>query len=104
MNHTQIGPYRIIRQLGAGGMGAVFEAVHESIERRVAIKVLHSEFTKNPELMTRFFNEARAVNRVEHAGLVEISDYGQLSNGTAYLVMEFLKGESLGSRLRRLDG
>ena len=72
----RIGPYRIVRKLGEGGMGAVFESVHESIERRVAIKVLHPEFARLPEFTGRFFNEARAVNRVAHPGLVQISDYG----------------------------
>ena len=85
-------------------MGAVFEALHEEIERRVAIKVLHPEFARNPECTSRFFNEARAVNRVDHPGLVQISDYGRLADGTSYIVMELLKGESLGSRLKRLGG
>lgn len=66
---TTIGPYRIVRQLGEGGMGSVFEGIHEAIERRVAIKVLHPEYARNTEFTTRFFNEARAVNRVVHPGL-----------------------------------
>lgn len=99
-----IGPYRIVRKLGEGGMGAVFEALHEAIERRVAIKVLHPEFARTPEFTGRFFNEARAVNRVDHPGLVQISDYGQLPDGMAYIVMEFLKGESLSHRLRQKGG
>jgi serine/threonine protein kinase len=101
---TAIGSYRIIRQLGEGGMGVVFEAVHEVIERRVAIKVLHREFTRNAEVTTRFFNEARAVNRVAHPGLVQISEYDQLPDGSAYIVMEFLEGESLAQRLSRRGG
>ena len=59
---AKIGMYRIVRQLGEGGMGAVFEAVHDAIERRVAIKVLHPEFARNAEFIARF-NEARAVTR-----------------------------------------
>ncbi len=102
MNHVQIGPYRILSKLGEGGMGAVYEGIHDAIERRVAIKVLHAEFAQNPEFTARFFNEARAVNRVDHPGLVQVSDYGQMPDGTAYIVMEFLKGESLGSRLKSL--
>lgn len=104
MNHVQIGPYQVIRKLGEGGMGAVFECLHAAIERRVAIKVLHPEFARNPEFTTRFFNEARAVNRVDHQGLVQISDYGQMPDGTAYIVMEFLKGECVGTRLKRVGG
>ncbi|MFO0572997.1 MAG: serine/threonine-protein kinase [Polyangia bacterium] len=101
---SMIGPYRVVRLLGEGGMGAVYEAVHEAIERRVALKVLHPEFARNAEFTARFFNEARAVNRVEHPGLVQISDYGQQSDGTAYIVMEFLRGESLSRRLQRAGG
>ena len=82
-------------------MGAVFEGIHDAIERRVAIKVLHSELAQNPEFTRRFFNEARVVNRVSHPGLVQVSDYGQLPDGTAYIVMEFLAGDSLGTRLKR---
>jgi serine/threonine protein kinase len=101
---STIGPYHIVRLLGEGGMGAVYEAVHETIERRVAIKVLHPEFASNAEFTARFFNEARAVNRVEHPGLVQISDYGQQPDGTAYIVMEFLRGESLSRRLTLRGG
>jgi serine/threonine-protein kinase len=54
---AQIGPYRIVGKLGEGGMGAVYEAVHDAIERRVAIKVLHSQYAEKPEFITRFFNE-----------------------------------------------
>ena len=96
-----IGSYRVVRSIGEGGMGTVYEAVHEAIERRVAIKVLHREYASNPEFIARFFNEARAVNRVEHTGLVQISDYGQQPDGTAYIVMEYLKGESLAERIER---
>jgi serine/threonine protein kinase len=99
---TRIGPYEILRKIGVGGMGAVFEAVHEAIERRVAIKVLHPESARSPEVATRFLNEARAVNRVAHPGMVQVSDLGQLPDGTAYLVMELLVGETLAARLRRL--
>lgn len=81
-------------------MGVVYEAIHSAIERRVAIKVLRPEYARNAEVTTRFFNEARAANRIEHPGMVQISDYAQLPDGTAYLVMEYLKGESLGSRLQ----
>jgi len=96
-----IGSYRVVRSIGEGGMGTVYEAVHEAIERRVAIKVLHREYASNPEFIARFFNEARAVNRVEHTGLVQVSDYGQQPDGTAYIVMEYLKGESLAQRIER---
>lgn len=59
----RIGPYRIIGKLGEGGMGEVFEAMHETIERRVALKVLHKDRARNPEAAARFFNERRSANR-----------------------------------------
>ncbi len=99
---STIGPYHIVRKLGEGGMGAVYEAVHETIERRVALKVLHPQYAASRDLTRRLFNEARAVNRVDHPGLVQISDFGQLPDNTAYIVMELLSGETLGARLRRL--
>ena len=94
-----IGPYTAVRKIGAGGMGEVFEAVHSLIGRRVAIKVLHPEYAQRADVVARFFNEARAVNRVAHPGLVQISDYGQLDDQSAYIVMEFLQGETLSKRI-----
>ena len=85
-------------------MGAVYEGVHELIERKVALKVLHAEYAQRPEFINRFFNEARAVNRIDHPGIVSISDYGQLPDNTAYIVMELLQGESLSSRLKKSGG
>jgi serine/threonine protein kinase len=79
-------------------MGAVYEAVQDPIGRRVAIKVLHPKYAQDPGICARFFNEARAVNLIDHPCVVQISDYGQLPDGTAYLVMEYLKGETLSQR------
>ena len=91
----KIGPFRVVRRLGQGGMGVVFEGVHEEIERRVAIKLLKSEFARDREVARRFFNEARAVNRVGHPGIVQVSEFGHQPDGTAYLVMEYLEGKTL---------
>ena len=99
---TQIGHYRIIRKLGEGGMGVVYEGVNDTIQRRVAIKQLSPDYARDAEATQRLFNEARAVNLIEHPSLVQISDFGQTADGAPYLVMEFLKGESLGARLQRL--
>jgi serine/threonine protein kinase len=104
MAEQYIGPYRVVREIGRGGMGAVFEAVQPQIERRVAIKVLHSQFAQNAQLVHRFFQEARAVNIVNHPSVVQITELAQLPDGTAYIVMEFLEGESLGSRMKRQGG
>ena len=101
---TQIGQYRVNRPIGNGGIGSVFEATHQQIGRRVAIKVLRAEHARNQETVTRLFNEARAVNRVEHPGLVQIFDCDYLPDGRAYLVMEYLQGETLTQRMTGSGG
>ncbi|MBL9007272.1 MAG: serine/threonine protein kinase [Myxococcales bacterium] len=101
---TQIGQYRVNRPIGNGGIGSVFEATHQQIGRRVAIKVLRAEHARNQETVTRLFNEARAVNRVEHPGLVQIFDCDYLPDGRAYLVMEYLHGETLTQRMAGSGG
>lgn len=82
-------------------MGVVYEAIHEKIKRRVAIKLLHAQYASSPEALTRFFNEALAVNLIEHPGLVQVHEYGNLEDGSAYLVMEYLHGQTLAERLLR---
>jgi serine/threonine-protein kinase len=95
-----LGPYRIVRLLGEGGMGAVYEARQEPLERRVALKTLHAEFAGQKDAVARFFNEAKTLSRLEHPSIVQVSDFGSSADGTAYLVMEYLHGQSLGRRLR----
>lgn len=95
-----IGSYRIVRQLGEGGMGVVYEARHEGLDRRVALKCLHPEHAANPDIVARFFNEAKILSKLEHPSIVQVSDFGQSADGIAYLVMELLRGESLARRLR----
>ena len=104
MPPLQIGPYRIVRPLSEGGMGVVYEAIQAHIERRVALKILLPQHATNHETLQRFFNEARAVNLIEHPSIVQISDYGQEPDGTVYLVMEYLRGEPLSDRLDRTHG
>jgi serine/threonine protein kinase len=99
---STIGPYRLLRKISRGGMGSVYEAVHSTIERRVAIKVLDAGSGRGGDMATRFLNEARAVNRVNDPGLVQMFDHGLLRDGTAYIVMEYLEGETLSRRLRRM--
>lgn len=101
---SKIQSYRIIRQIGRGGMGNVYEARHEQIERRAAIKVLHPEYARDAEMAQRFFNEARAANVVGHPGLVSIYELGTLETGAAYIIMEYLEGDSLRQRIRRPGG
>ncbi len=97
-----VGNFRIVSKIGQGGMGAVYAAVHRQIGRRAAIKVLHGPLARTADYTARFLNEARAVNILRHSNLVEIFDFGQLSDGTLYIIMEFLEGESLRAKLRRL--
>lgn len=96
-----IGNYRIVQKLGEGGMGAVFEAVHQDIGRHVAIKVLHPQFSQDQQVAIRFLNEARAAAIVDHPGIVDVFEYGRLPDGTTFLVMEFLKGKSLRALLKQ---
>lgn len=98
----EIGPYRIVRRLGEGGMGIVFEAIRTDIGRRAAIKILKPEFAADEELSRRFVNEARAVIQVDSPGIVQVFDYGRLSDATPYIVMELLLGKTLAARLREL--
>lgn len=91
----QVGSYRLVRLVAEGGMGAVYEASNDQLERRVAIKLMHACWAHDPEQRRRFFNEARCVNLISHPGLVTIHEYGQLADGNAYTVMEYLEGRTL---------
>src|SRR5664279_2822290 len=85
-----VGNYRITSLLGEGGMGAVYLAEHPGLGRRVAVKVLLPELAKDQDMVARFFNEARAANAIRHPGIVEVLDFGTLSSGASYIVMEML--------------
>lgn len=89
------GRLRIVRVLGAGGMGAVYEVEHQVTKHRRALKLLHAQFAKNPAVVARFLNEASAAGRIGNPHIVETFDGGQLESGEPYLVMEMLDGESL---------
>jgi serine/threonine protein kinase len=99
---TNLGSYTILRKLGEGGMGEVYLAAHRRLARLAAVKVLLPEFSTNAEVVTRFFTEARATSLIDHPGIVEILDCDVLPSGRAYIVMEFLRGESLAACLRRV--
>lgn len=101
-----VGEYRVQRLLGRGGMGTVYAAVQPVIEKRVAIKVLGTQFSATPDLVRRFVDEARAVNRIGHPNIIDIFSFGQLADGRYYFVMEYLAGATLGDFLltRQLSG
>ena len=98
----RFGSFKAVAALGAGTMGEVFLAEHQRIERRAAIKVLVPEGTRNAEMMRRFFIEARAISLIHHPGIVQVYDCDVHRNGRAYIVMEYLEGESLASRLEKI--
>jgi tRNA A-37 threonylcarbamoyl transferase component Bud32 len=93
--------FRITGRLGKGGMGEVWVAEQQIVKTKVAIKLLLSELSRDRELVERFFNEAIAVSKIRHSGIVKIYDVG-FHRGSAYLIMELLEGESLSSRIRRV--
>jgi Tfp pilus assembly protein PilF len=95
-----VGAYRIVEQLGQGGMATVFKAYHAALDRYVAIKVLHPAFKEDPNFLARFQREARVVARLEHPNVVPVYDYAE-HNGSPYLVMKFVEGETLKARLGR---
>jgi len=92
---TTIGPYRVARLMGIGGMGRVYRAVHPTIGSRVAIKILSRESSERPDLVERFFAEAKAVNLIRHEAIVNVLDLATLPDGRPYIVMEHLEGSSL---------
>jgi len=98
---TQVGAYRLLKPIGKGGMGSVWLAEHIALGRRAALKMLHPEFSNRPDIVTRFFNEARAATSIADPGIVQIFDFGQHVDGRAYIVMELLDGEPLDRRLKR---
>ncbi len=98
---SSIGQYKIVRKIGEGGMGAVYLAEHTLIGRRAAIKVLLPQLSMQKEIVERFFNEARATTAIADPGIVQVFDFGLHTDGSAYIVMEFLEGEPLDARMKR---
>jgi serine/threonine protein kinase len=87
--------YEIVRRIGEGGMGAVYEARHTVIGKRVAVKVLLEKFLEKPDLVARLLQEARLASSIGHENIVDVTDFGTTTDGRAFVVMEFLEGESL---------
>jgi serine/threonine-protein kinase len=95
-----VGPYRIMEQLGQGGMATVYKAYHAALDRYVALKVLHPAFHEDQTFQARFQREARVVARLEHPYIVPIYDFAEHEK-RPYLVMKFIEGETLKARLGR---
>jgi serine/threonine-protein kinase len=96
-----IGQYRVTGLIGRGGMGAVYAAEHSLLGRPAAIKVLLPDLSQKQDVVTRFFNEARAATAIRHPGIIEVYDFGWTPDGAAFIVMERLEGETLARRARQ---
>ena len=97
---TTLGSYRVIELLGRGGMGFVYRAEHVKLGRDVALKLLRSDYARRKDAVARFIQEARTVNRIRHRNIVDVPDILELDDGTTCIVMEFLRGQSLGKWAR----
>ncbi|HEU4409382.1 MAG TPA: serine/threonine-protein kinase [Polyangiaceae bacterium] len=96
------GKWKLVRVLGRGGMGVVYEGLNVAIGKRVALKFIDAPIAADPEVVSRFQREAQAASAVDSAHIVQIFDTGTAPDGSPYLVMELLQGETLGARIRRL--
>jgi eukaryotic-like serine/threonine-protein kinase len=92
--------YRIVRLLGEGAMGAVYEAENTRIRRRVAIKLLHPQIAQKADTLRRFEREAQAAGRIGSQHIVEVLDFGELADGSRFMVLEYLDGTTLDQRIR----
>src|SRR5580704_9329660 len=97
-----VGKYRVTREIGRGGMAAVYEAEHLTLGKKVAVKVLAAELAASTIVIERFFREARAASSVESSNIVDIYDSGRLEDGRPYIAMEMLDGETLYDRMTRI--
>jgi predicted Ser/Thr protein kinase len=93
-----VGPYRVVEQLGQGGMASVFKAYHAALDRYVALKVLHPAFLEDPNFLARFQREAKVVARLDHPNIVPIYDFAE-HEGQPYLVMKYIQGRTLKAEL-----
>ncbi|MDP3277994.1 MAG: serine/threonine-protein kinase [Deltaproteobacteria bacterium] len=97
---TQFGRYVVNRLVGMGGMGAVYEATHLELKKRVALKTLHPSYARNTEIRARFLREGELASRIQHNHVVDVTDFGT-QDDIAFLVMEFLEGMSLEAHIEK---
>jgi hypothetical protein len=98
---TIVFSYRLVRQLGEGGFGTVYLAEHTELGRRSACKILHREYATKPEVVDRFFREAKAVCAIGHRAIIEIENFGRLPTGEPFYLMEYFPGQALADRVAR---
>jgi serine/threonine-protein kinase len=96
--------YQVVRKIGEGGMGSVYSVEHVMLRKRMAMKLLRAELSRNQELVTRFQNEAIAASRIGQENIVQVTDFGRTPEGLVYFVMEELQGQSLAEAIRRDRG
>jgi serine/threonine protein kinase len=99
LDQTLAGRYRILRKIGEGGMGIVYEAIHVVIEKSVALKVLREDFSHREDVVERFRQEAKSASRIGHEHIIDISDFGVTPSGAHFFVMELLHGRDLAEEL-----
>src|SRR5712692_9411393 len=97
---TRLGPYELVSLLGAGGMGEVYKARDTRLDRTVAIKILPEALAADSQFRDRFDREARTISQLDHPHICALYDVGE-QDGTAYLVMQYLEGETLADRLKK---
>jgi serine/threonine-protein kinase len=96
-----VGNYDVTAKLGEGGMGVVYLAQHPVIGRKAALKAIHPEFARSPEVVSRFVTEAKVVNQIGHEHIVDITDFGTTPAGDFYFIMEYLEGRSLAEHIQQ---
>ncbi|MFT3695447.1 MAG: serine/threonine-protein kinase [Kofleriaceae bacterium] len=99
-----VGKYRLLDQIGEGGMGVVYRAEHTVLGSPAAVKVLLPQWTMDEVVVDRFFHEAKAASAIHHVGIVDVFDFGRLENEQAWIAMEYLQGESLTQLVMRSGG
>jgi serine/threonine-protein kinase len=96
---TVVGSYRLVREIGRGGMGTVYEARHVVLPRRVALKVMHAELRRHPGMATRVVQEAAILEELRHPGVVRVHDCNLLADHRPWIAMEYVEGETLANRI-----
>lgn len=100
IGHVVAGKYKLLRLMGTGGMGAVYEAEHIELRQKIAVKLLHPRYAKNEAVNKRFQEEARRAVSLKHPGIIEVMDLGRDTDGSSYLTMELLRGKPLSDLLK----